>query len=126
MRSNPPTFTGRLRSVQFALRGLATLLQTQPNARLHAVATVLVVGFGLTVGLTLSEWCWIVLAITAVWTTEALNTAIEFLTDLASPTFHPLAEKVKDLAAGAVLLAALGSVIIGGLVLGPYVVGFLR
>ena len=57
-----------------------------------------------------------------VWTAEALNTAFEFLTDVASPQFHPLAGKAKDVAAGAVLIAALGSVVIGILVLGPHVV----
>jgi diacylglycerol kinase len=49
-----------------------------------------------------------VLAIVAVWTAEAMNTAFELLTDLASPTFHPLAGKAKDVAAGAVLISALG------------------
>ena len=72
-------------------------------------------------GLTQADWCWIVLAIISVWTAEALNTAFEFLTDVASPEFHPLAAKAKDVAAGAVLIAAMGSVVIGLLVLGPYV-----
>jgi diacylglycerol kinase len=65
--------------------------------------------------------CWLVLAIVGVWTAEALNTAFEFLTDLASPNFHPLAGKAKDVAAGAVLITAVGSVVIGALVLGPRV-----
>ena len=60
------------------------------------------------------------LAIISVWTAEALNTAFEFLTDVASPEFHPLAAKAKDVAAGAVLIAAIGSVVIGLLILGPY------
>jgi len=76
---------------------------------------------GLICRLSPAEWCWIVLAIVAVWTAEALNTAFEFLTDLASPTFHPLAGKAKDVAAGAVLITAVGSVLIGLLVLGPHV-----
>lgn len=71
-------------------------------------------------GLTRSEWCWIVIAIVSVWTAEALNTAFEFLTDVASPQFHPIAAKAKDVAAGAVLIAALGSFTIGLLILGPY------
>jgi diacylglycerol kinase (ATP) len=66
------------------------------------------------------EWCWIVLAIVAVWSAEALNTAIEFLTDVASPGFHPIAGRAKDVAAGAVLIAAIGAVAIGVLVLGPH------
>jgi len=120
MTTNSLTFTGRLRSFKFAARGIATMLKTQQNAWLHAAATLAVIATGMWLRLSFGEWCWIALAITAVWTAEALNTAFEFLTDLASPEFHPLAAKAKDVAAGAVLLAAIGSVAIGGLVLGPH------
>jgi len=113
------TFTGRLRSLRFALRGIAVMLRTQHNAWLHAVATAAVCAAGVALRLSAGEWCWIVLAIVAVWTAEALNTAFEFLTDVASPSFHPLTEKAKDVAAGAVLISALGAVAIGLLVLGP-------
>src|SRR5687768_2945052 len=118
--SNSLTFTGRLRSVQCALRGIGVMLQSQHNAWIHALATVAVTGLGLALGLSTAEWCWIVLAIISVWTAEALNTAFEFLTDVASPAFHPLAGQAKDVAAGAVLIAAAGAVIIGALVLGPH------
>jgi diacylglycerol kinase (ATP) len=99
------------------------MLRSQHNAWLHAVASccVLIVG-GLLV-LTGPEWCWIILAIMAVWTAEALNTALELLADVASPEFHPLVEMAKDVAAGGVLISAVGSAIIGLLVLGPH---FLR
>jgi diacylglycerol kinase (ATP) len=97
------------------------MLASQQNARIHAAATVLVAAAGLVLGLSWAEWCWIVLAIVAVWTAEALNTAFEFLTDVASPNFHPIAGKAKDVAAGAVLLTAIGAVIIGALVFGPKV-----
>lgn len=97
------------------------MLSSQHNARIHAAATVVVVMVGLYFGLSRSEWCWIVIAIVSVWTAEALNTAFEFLTDVASPQFHPIAAKAKDVAAGAVLITALGSMTIGLLVLGPYV-----
>jgi diacylglycerol kinase (ATP) len=113
------TFSGRLRSFRWALRGIAVMLRTQHNAWLHAVATIAIACAGLALGLSAAEWCWIVLAIVAVWTAEALNTAFEFLTDVASPGFHPLAERAKDVAAGAVLISALGAVAIGLLVLGP-------
>jgi diacylglycerol kinase (ATP) len=66
------------------------------------------------------EWCWMTLAIIGVWLAEALNTAIEFLTDLVSPEFHPLAGKAKDVAAGAVLIAAIGAGVIGMFVFGPH------
>jgi len=114
------TFTGRLRSVRFAARGIWTMIRSQQNAWIHAAATVGVVALGLFLRLSAAEWCWIVLAIVAVWTAEALNTALEFLTDVASPAFHPLAGKAKDVAAGAVLLSAAGAVVVGLLVLGPH------
>jgi diacylglycerol kinase (ATP) len=120
------TFDGRLRSVKFALRGIRTMVTSQHNAWIHAAATVCVVAAGLILGLSASEWIWIVLAVGSVWTAEALNTAFEFLTDVASPDFHPLAEKAKDVAAGAVLIAAVGAVIIGGLVFWRKVIGLLQ
>lgn len=123
--NKPLTFDGRVRSVKFALRGIRTMVASQHNAWIHAAGTVVAVTAGLIVGLSGAEWAWIVLAIGSVWTAEALNTAFEFLTDVASPDFHPLAEKAKDVAAGAVLLAAIGALIIGGLVFWPKVVGLL-
>jgi diacylglycerol kinase (ATP) len=111
----------RLKSIKFATKGIKTMLISQHNAWVHAVATALVVLVGLYFGFTRMEWCWIVLAIMAVWASEALNTAFEFLADVASPEFHPLVEKAKDVAAGAVLISAIGSVIIGLLIIGPYI-----
>ena len=113
------TFTGRLRSVTYALRGLRIMIVSQHNAWIHLAATLAVVAAGVVLRLSWAEWCWIVLAIVSVWTAEALNTAFEFLTDVASPGFHPVAGKAKDVAAGAVLLAAAGAVVIGVLIFGP-------
>jgi diacylglycerol kinase len=95
------------------------MVASQQNAWIHAMATVAVGVLGLAVGLSTADWCWIVLAVVAVWTAEALNTALELLTDLASPAFHPLAGQAKDVAAGAVLMTALGAILIGLLVIGP-------
>ena len=118
--------SARLRSFGHAFRGLKVLLQTQANARIHAVATVLVLAAGLMFGISLLEWALIVLAILCVWVAEAINTAIEFLVDLASPEAHPLAGKAKDAAAGAVLVAAIGAALIGGLVFGPHILRMLH
>ena len=117
--------SARLRSFGHAFRGLKFLLQTEHNARIHAAATVLVVAAGALLRLSAVEWALIVFAIAGVWTAEALNTAIEFLVDLASPAPHPLAGKAKDVAAGAVLIAAIGSAVIGGFVFGPYLLRML-
>ena len=84
---------------------------------MFTVAAV-IAGFGF--GLGRMEWCAIVIAMMAVWTSEALNTALEFLCDVASPEFHPLVEKAKDVAAAGVLISAMGAVVIGLLVFGPH------
>jgi diacylglycerol kinase (ATP) len=80
-----------------------------------------VVAAGFSAGLSRLEWCAIVLAMMAVWTAEALNTAIELVIDLTSPDMHPMAGRAKDVAAGAVLIAACGAVVVGVLVFAPHV-----
>lgn len=119
MAGRPFSFTGRVRSFKYAFRGIGVMLASQQNAWIHALATVLVCATGWWLGISPPQWCWIVLAIVTVWTAEALNTAFEFLADAASPDFHPLVEKSKDVAAGAVLIAAVGAAIIALLVFGP-------
>jgi diacylglycerol kinase (ATP) len=114
------SFTGRLRSFTHAFRGLGMMLRSQHNAWVHLAATIAVISAGFVVGLSRAEWCWIVLAIVGVWTAEALNTAFEFLCDVASPQFHPMVKHAKDVAAGAVLIGALGAVTIGLLLFVPH------
>ncbi|UCG58956.1 MAG: diacylglycerol kinase family protein [Phycisphaerales bacterium] len=116
---------GRVESVRCAIRGVAIMLRSQHNAWIHAVVSVSVLVVGGLFRLSPAEWCWLALAIMAVWTAEALNTALEILADVASPEIHPLVGKAKDVAAGAVLISAAGSVLIGLFVLGPHVLKFL-
>jgi diacylglycerol kinase (ATP) len=99
---------------------------SQHNAWVHAAATVAVIAGAFILNLDRFEWCWIVLAISGVWMAEALNTAFEFLCDVASPQFHPMVKHAKDVAAGAVLLSSIGAVTIGLLIFGPRVPSFLR
>jgi diacylglycerol kinase len=96
------------------------MLGSQQNARIHCLATFLVIAAGLRFELGAAEWRWIAAATAAVWAAEAFNTALETLTDLASPDFHPLAADAKDLSAGAVLLTAAGAGAVGLLVFGPH------
>ena len=120
------TIRGRIKSVRYAIQGLATMLKSQHNAWLHALATVSVFAAGFFFGLGKSEWCWIVLSVVSVWIAEALNTALEFLADIACSTEHPEVKKAKDVAAGAVLISALGAVLIGFLVMGPHVANLIK
>jgi diacylglycerol kinase (ATP) len=119
------SISGRIKSFRYAIQGIILMVKSQHNAWLHATASILVMLVAAFFRLSPGEWCWMVIAIMAVWTAEALNTALEFLADVASPEFHPLVEKAKDVAAGAVLISAGGSVIIALLILGPYTLRFL-
>ena len=94
------------------MRGVG-LMFAEPSIRFLAVATLLTVCAGAYFSASLLEWRALILAIALVWATEGLNTALERLTDLVSPGFHPLAGKAKDIAAGAVLLASLGAFLAG-------------
>jgi len=118
----PRKFSWRDRRMSFvyAWRGLVHLLRTQHNAWLHGVATIVVSLMGFTFRISSTEWCCLILCLTVVWTAEALNTAVESLTDLVSPEFHPLAGQAKDVAAGAVVIAATGTAIVGAIVFVPY------
>src|SRR5438093_13434169 len=89
------------------------MIRCQHNAWIHAAITVAVVVAALLFRISSTDWCWIILAMSIVWTAEALNTAFEFLADAASPEFHPLVRDAKNVVAGAVLLTAVDYVVIG-------------
>lgn len=94
------------------MRGVRFMF-SELSIKFLAVATVLTVCAGAYFSITVLEWCAVVLALALVWAAEGLNTALERLTDLVSPGFHPLAGKAKDVAAGAVLLASAGAFLVG-------------
>lgn len=102
------------------------MIRCQHNAWIHASATVAVLLAAFFFRVSAADWCWIILAISIVWTAEALNTAFEFLADAASPEFHPLVRDAKNVAAGAVLITAVAAVIIGSIVFWPYVEKLLQ
>ncbi|MDA8093048.1 MAG: diacylglycerol kinase family protein [Betaproteobacteria bacterium] len=117
---NRPDWRARARSFVYALRGVRILLSTEPNARVHLAATLIVVGLGAYFPFSRADWCWVTIALTAVWVAEALNTAIECLGDALSPDFNPHIGRAKDVAAGAVLMAAAGALVVGALVILPH------
>ena len=115
----------RIASFGHAFRGIWMALRSELHLQFHAVATVVVIGLGFYFELTATEWMMVALAVGTVWTAELVNTAIEALTDLVSPDYHPLAGKAKDVAAGAVLIAAIAAMIIGLLIFGPRVLALV-
>lgn len=109
----------RLKSFIYAGRGLRALVYGEHNARLHLAASISVVSCGLILQISAADWRWIVLAIAIVWLAEAFNTAIEDLCDRINPEFDPAIGRIKDLAAGAVLIASVAAALIGVLTMGP-------
>lgn len=119
------SISGRIRSGTHAVAGIVEMLRSQHNAWVHAVATLAVIVAGSAFDVTTTQWCFLILALMAVWVAEGLNTAFEFLCDVASPEFHPLIKKSKDVAAGAVLLSAVGAAAVGLIIFVPYLLALL-
>ena len=109
----------RYASFIHALHGWVYVMQTQHNARIHAVAAALVFVLGIWLKIPARDWAILILTISMVFAAEFINTAIEAVVDLASPRKHPLGKVGKDVGAAAVLIAALAAVLIGLLILGP-------
>jgi diacylglycerol kinase (ATP) len=110
----------RWKSFGHAWHGVVILVQGEPHARLHALATLLVAGLGVWLDLSRQDWQALVLVVALVWLAEGMNTALEYLCDAAVPQQHPLIGKAKDVAAGAVLICALFALLMAGLIFGPY------
>lgn len=111
-----------IRSFGYAIEGIGLLIREERNARIHLVGAVGGILAGVVLRISLADWRWIIIAIGLVFASEALNTAIERLCDLASPAIHPLAKATKDVAAGAVLLLAATALLIGFTTFAPYLV----
>ena len=109
------------RSVGFALNGLLHLIRYERNFQIHAVALIGVCSAGFLFGITSSEWLVILLISALVMGLEAINTAIEHICDLYSTEANERIKKIKDLAAGAVLIAALFALCIAVVLFLPYV-----
>lgn len=103
------SWSARARSLRHAARGLVCALREEHNARLHLVAAGLVTALGLSLHFTAAEWARIVFAVALVFIAELLNTALEHLCDVISPGPNAAIGKAKDIAAGAVLIAALAA-----------------
>jgi diacylglycerol kinase len=109
----------RARSFRHAIDGGRYVIRMEPNAKIHAVAALAVVLLGAWLGIEARDWAVLILAIGGVVATEAMNTAVERVVDLAQPAQHPLAKVSKDVAAAAVLASAMAAAAIGLLIIGP-------
>jgi diacylglycerol kinase (ATP) len=116
----------RAHAFRHAFRGWWYVIRTQRNAWLHAVVTTLVILVAFWLHLQMRDWAVLIVTIALVWTAEFINSALEAVVDLASPQNHPLAKVGKDVGAAAVLIAALTSVLVGLLILGPPLIEKIR
>jgi diacylglycerol kinase (ATP) len=116
----PGFFRSRIKAFGYAFSGWWFVIRTQRNAWIHMVASIAVIGMSFLLHISSTSWALIVLAIAIVWIAEFFNTALEAVVDLASNhQQNNLAKLGKDVGAAAVLIAAIASVLIGLLVLGP-------
>lgn len=104
----------------YAFRGLGLAWWQERNMKVHSLAAVVVIGMGVYFQITPGEWCAVCLAMGLVLGLELMNTAIEHLVNLVSPERHPQAGKIKDIAAAAVLIAAMAALVVGLVVFVPY------
>ena len=120
MSNNKPfRFGDRIKSFKFAIEGVISFFKTEHNAWIHCVAAVAVVCAGFILKIDKYEWCWIIISIALVFIFEMINTAIEIICDVVSPEINPQIKRIKDIAAGAVLVASLAAVAIGLIIFVP-------
>ncbi len=114
-----------INSFGFAFKGLRYATNTQPNFRIHLVLGLIAVALGYVLQISFNEWEWIMFSIALVLITELLNTGVEILTDLVSPGYNEKAGRVKDVCAGAVVIAALFALITGIVIFLPKLISLV-
>ena len=113
------------KSFSYAFQGILSAIKAERNLKIHFFTSVIVISISLWLGLSTMEWLFILLAIGGVLSLELLNSAVERVVDLVTEEVHPLAKQAKDMAAGAVLVYAFLSVVIGLIIFLPKLLGIL-
>lgn len=122
MKNDKFSFSARIRSFRYAFHGIATLLHDEHNFRIHGVSLIIAITLGVLLRISPMEWCIVALCSGGVLTGEATNSAIEALSDLTSPEYHPLVKKAKDVAAAGVLMMAIAAAVCGGIIFLPKII----
>ncbi|TYR35362.1 diacylglycerol kinase family protein [Sphingobacterium phlebotomi] len=119
------TFGKRIESFKYAIEGMLHLIRQEPNVRIHIIAAIAAVICGWYLDINKNEWLVIIVCIGIVFTTEIINTAIENICDYISPTQHHKIKIIKDLAAAAVLVSAIMSVVVASCIFLPKLLAIL-
>ena len=125
-RSVPGFLRHERLSFGYAFQGVAYCWRTQPHLRIHASVALVVIGLGLFLRITAAEWAPLLAMIALVAALEMVNTVVEVVVDMVTTDYHPGAKVAKDVAAGAVLVAALGAAVVGAFIFLPRMVALLR
>ena len=127
MHTDKNTFSVRKRinSANHAFRGVMLVFQTSHNMWGHVFVSLLAVYLGFILNISNTEWLFLIFSIFLVFISEIFNSALEIDIDLTSPEYHPYARDTKDVAAGAVLLAVILSIIVALFIFGPKIVSML-
>jgi len=115
----------RIKSFKFAFHGISSLFRNEHNSWIHAFFAFAVIVAGFLFAINTFEWIAVIFAIGFVFTAELINSSIEKTVDLVTKETNPLAKQAKDLAAGAVLVAAITAAIIGVLIFAPKIFSLL-
>ena len=119
------TIQKRIASRGYAFNGLVELIRNEPNARIHLLATALVLILGISLHISLMDWLLVIMAICLVFAAELFNSGLEKLSDFVQPERDPRIRSIKDMAAAAVLLIAVMAIAIGLYVFIPYLIWLL-
>ena len=112
--------TGRLRGCKYAFKGALLLVKTEPSIQVQTIIAIMMTVLGFYAGITSIEWILQIFAIGLVMSLEGVNTTIEAIADFVHPDYHNKIGFIKDVAAGAVFIAAITAVIIGLIIYIPY------
>jgi diacylglycerol kinase (ATP) len=119
--NNKVSMKDRFKSFSYALNGLKHVLKLERNFHIHIIAGVTAIMLGLVFRISYWDWMMVIMCIGFVLFAEIVNTAVEKLTDMVSPQKNEIAGKVKDIAAGAVLVAAITAFVIGSVIFLPHI-----
>ena len=115
-----------INSFKYAIEGIISSFRTEKNMKIHVLAMIIVIILGFVFKLDKVEWCFIIIAIISVISAELFNTAIETVVDMVSHERNPKAKLAKDIAAGAVLVVAMGAAIMGVMIFGPKIINIFN
>ncbi len=115
-----------INSFKYACMGIKSAIKSERNMKIHVLATLIVTALGFILGLDPLEWVACIFSIVIVISSEMLNTALETIVDLVSPNINPLAKKAKDIAAGSVLVMAIGAFLVGLIIFIPKIINILH